>query len=325
MEITPSVLKRASAATVASILCAAAAMVGCTSEPDLISAGGPLVRAPDDTVSVYQLAGRLGLRVTDSGTACAILRNPANVVTIYADPGGQAYVNGRAVAGSGGIVPVAGMLFVPDTLEAVVQSAMRPLPLPTVAPEPNVPTKPEMPILGKVVLDPGHGGKDPGAVNSRGQREKNIVLPVALAAARQLRSRGVDVTLTRHDDSFIELNERAAIANRLGADLFVSLHADSARNRSARGFTVYIARSAAPAAGAVAKIIARRLSHVNANSRGVRRASYRVLVRTSCPAVLVELGYLSNRADAANLSDRGHRLRLSKAVCEAIVEFLAGR
>jgi N-acetylmuramoyl-L-alanine amidase len=91
-----------------------------------------------------------------------------------------------------------------------------------------------------VVIDPGHGGKDVGAIAVSGQHEKDVTLAVAKAAARQLeRSGKVDVRLTRSDDRFLTLGERVRLARAWGADLFISVHADSAPNPQARGASVY--------------------------------------------------------------------------------------
>ena len=91
-----------------------------------------------------------------------------------------------------------------------------------------------------VVIDPGHGGKDPGALGTRGTREKDVNLAAALELARVLRERGdMEVVLTREDDTFVPLADRSAKANDLGADLFVSLHCNAHRNRRENGFEVY--------------------------------------------------------------------------------------
>ncbi|MBI4209417.1 MAG: N-acetylmuramoyl-L-alanine amidase [Deltaproteobacteria bacterium] len=91
-----------------------------------------------------------------------------------------------------------------------------------------------------IVIDPGHGGKDTGAIGSRGTREKNVVLTVSQLLAKELQKKlSAKIVLTRNKDVFIPLEERAAIANRLKADLFISVHANSARNRSAHGIETY--------------------------------------------------------------------------------------
>ncbi|GEO36647.1 N-acetylmuramoyl-L-alanine amidase [Skermanella aerolata] len=91
-----------------------------------------------------------------------------------------------------------------------------------------------------VVIDPGHGGHDPGAIGVRGTLEKEITLDISREIARKLRgTRGVSVSLTRDDDIFLPLADRVAVAREAGADLFISIHADSAPNRDARGLSAY--------------------------------------------------------------------------------------
>jgi len=95
-----------------------------------------------------------------------------------------------------------------------------------------------------VVIDPGHGGRDPGAKGPRGTREKDVVLKIALDLAEVLESRGIRTLLTREDDTFVPLGERTRFANRRNADLFVSLHANAATRSSAEGFETYFLSAA---------------------------------------------------------------------------------
>ncbi|MFW5914839.1 MAG: N-acetylmuramoyl-L-alanine amidase, partial [Planctomycetota bacterium] len=156
---------------------------------------------------------------------------------------------------------------------------------------------------GRVVIDAGHGGKDPGAISPNGLREKDINLAVANEVARLLRRDGMDVIRVRDGDTFVELNERAEIANRNEADLFVSIHADSSTNAGARGYTVYVSRQAPRNAHRAAESVLSSMGRTGMENRGVRTADYRVLVKTRCPAVLVELGFLSNRKEANELAN----------------------
>lgn len=106
-------------------------------------------------------------------------------------------------------------------------------------PEKKIPKKIEK--IKKVVIDPGHGGKDPGAIGSNGLREKDVVLSVAKSLARILREKyNMEVILTRDKDIFIPLEERTAIANSNKADLFISIHANASRRKKARGIETYI-------------------------------------------------------------------------------------
>ena len=99
--------------------------------------------------------------------------------------------------------------------------------------------------LDLIMIDPGHGGKDPGAVSPRGRYEKDFTLALALALREELQHKlpGVEVMLTREDDRFISLGARTEMANRMGAKLFVSLHANAAKDRRARGWEVYFLRT----------------------------------------------------------------------------------
>ncbi|MDP9034956.1 MAG: N-acetylmuramoyl-L-alanine amidase [Myxococcota bacterium] len=94
--------------------------------------------------------------------------------------------------------------------------------------------------VSRIVLDPGHGGKDGGAIGSSGVQEKEVTLDIALRAAPILSAHGVDVALTRSDDRFVSLEERTARANAFGADLFVSIHCNASEIRSRRGVETYV-------------------------------------------------------------------------------------
>ena len=96
-------------------------------------------------------------------------------------------------------------------------------------------------LIDKIVIDPGHGGKDPGGVGSSGLQEKKVNLDIAIRTRDLLKKKiDVDVLLTREDDRFLELNERTQFANSNGAKLFISIHANINEVRTARGFSAYV-------------------------------------------------------------------------------------
>ena len=112
--------------------------------------------------------------------------------------------------------------------------------VPPPAPPPVVPSAPVLPGLRRIVVDAGHGGKDPGAIGPNGLQEKDVTLALAKKIARRLEEAlGCDVVLTRDRDIFLPLEERTAIANKVGADLFISVHANAAPNRQAYGIETY--------------------------------------------------------------------------------------
>lgn len=306
-------------------LVVAVLMVGCT-PPDITTRRVP-PRAPKlDTVAA---AAQLGLTVLHTSRSSATLRGGYNSVTMYSDPVGEVYVNGTSMPNSGGIQAGDGTLLVPEPLVRRIRAALRsglvasgPRPRPgTVRPGPPVTPNPPGRI-GRVVLDPGHGGKDPGAISTMGYYEKDLVLGVAKMVAAELTARGVEVIMTRTDDRFIELENRPAVAARTRSDLFVSIHADAAENRSATGFTAYVSRTPSRKSLAAANAILRRMCDNCSPSRGVKNASYRVLVHSKTPAVLVELGFLSNRAEAARLGTAAYQRTVARAVALGICDTL---
>ena len=125
------------------------------------------------------------------------------------------------------------------------ETVLAPLPVPATKPErgeekPKPAAKSVVGKIRRIVVDAGHGGHDPGAMGAKGTKEKDIVLQIALKLAGKLREElGLDVVLTRSTDVFLELQERTAIANQVGADLFVSVHANASLNRGASGIETY--------------------------------------------------------------------------------------
>jgi len=107
-----------------------------------------------------------------------------------------------------------------------------------------------------VVIDPGHGGEDPGAVGHRGTLEKNVVLSIAKKLHRILKKRGYEAFLTRKGDYFISLKDRGRIAKEYGADIFISIHADASKSRGVRGTSVYCL-STRGASSEAAKLLAK--------------------------------------------------------------------
>jgi len=299
-------------------LLAAALLAGCQQDR-MAGMGGPLLATPAASVSVYQVAEQLGLAVRDTSAVSATLANSANLVLIYPDPAGQVYVNGAPVSRGGPIVRADGLIFVPETLVPSIRRALR---SPAEPPKPR--PQPANTLKGRVVvIDPGHGGKDPGAISCLGMYEKTVNLKVAMGVARLLARRGVTARLTRRTDLFIEREDRPAVANRLKADLFVSIHADAARRRSARGFTLYTARRASAASRSAADALVRSMATLGIPNRGVRRADFRVLVCSDRPAVLIEMGYLSNPREAALLADATFQDRVARAIARGISAALA--
>jgi len=192
-----------------------------------------------------------------------------------------------------------------------------------IEPQPPSVKLPRESFIGPVtiVIDPGHGGKDSGTQDRSHTPEKQIVLDIALELAQLLADRGVNVVMTRSTDRFIELADRAAIAERRKADLFVSIHADFSRNLDASGATVLIGRTASEQSKRVAWKIKTSLQRAAIACRKTRPQRLAVLEDHSRPAVLVECGFLSHRTEAANLNTSWYQSKIAQAIAEGISDY----
>ena len=169
-----------------------------------------------------------------------------------------------------------------------------------------------------VVVDAGHGGKDNGAFRRFGGAEKSATLDVASRLARKLRESQFRTVMTRSNDTFIPLDERASISNRQKNAIFVSVHFNDARRRGIHGFETYYH---SPVASDLAHRIQHHLVTIRgASNRGVHTANFRVLRKALYPAVLVECGFLSNRTEGAEARSASYREELADKIAEAIVE-----
>ena len=169
-----------------------------------------------------------------------------------------------------------------------------------------------------VVIDAGHGGKDNGAYRRFGGAEKVATLDVAKRLERKLRESQLRTVMTRSTDVFIPLDQRVAIENAQRNSIFVSIHFNDSRRRAIHGFETYYHSGDSVD---LARRIQSKLTTISRGSdRGVRSANFRVLRLAAYPAVLVECGFLSNRADGKHARDSDYRDLLADKIAEAIVE-----
>jgi N-acetylmuramoyl-L-alanine amidase len=169
-----------------------------------------------------------------------------------------------------------------------------------------------------VVVDAGHGGKDSGAYRRYGPPEKIVALDVAQRLEKKLRESQIKTVMTRDSDVFIPLNDRVVIENKQKNAVFVSIHFNDSRKRRARGFETYYHSGAS---FDLANRIQQKLMTIpNSSNGGVHTANFRVLRLADCPAVLVECGYLSNRAEGNQARDWEYRELLADRIAEAVVE-----
>jgi N-acetylmuramoyl-L-alanine amidase len=211
-----------------------------------------------------------------------------------------------------------------------------------------------------VVLDPGHGGTNRGAKGAT-LHEKQLTLAIANQVAERLRAREITVTMTRTDDRTLTLRQRVAIADRLPADLFVSIHANASPTRTQRGYETYVltprgvdidgralrSTVTTPRAGVDADTglvlddiergasqweaadLASRIQRAlrdrrgDDGDRGVRQDAHHVLLGANMPAVLVEVGFIDHPVEGRQLSSPRVQAQIADAIAEAILDQLA--
>ncbi|GLQ19242.1 N-acetylmuramoyl-L-alanine amidase [Algimonas porphyrae] len=219
--------------------------------------------------------------------------------------------------------------------------------------------------LPLIVIDPGHGGRDPGAIGQGGLYEKTVTTSAANELKRLLESTGrYRVLLTRNSDIYVEHEDRIRLARERHADLFISIHADSTGSPSTRGASVYtiadrarnrskrivnsqnwimdvdLAEQSDPVGDILVDLAQRStethseafanilLGNMDGKTRMVgnshRRAGYFVLLAPDVPAILLELGFLSNAQDEKLLKTKAHRVKLMKAVRRSVDEYFTG-
>ena len=197
----------------------------------------------------------------------------------------------------------------------------QPTPVPPTQPAPpqNLPQVPRGRVV--VVIDPGHGGRDPGAVGIGGLREKDAVFDMSRRVAQVLEQQGVTVIMTRSDDREVDLAPRVATAQRANANLFVSIHANaiSMSRPDVNGLETYYYQTGAGLARAIHDSI---LRSTDMRDRGVRQANFYVIRNTSMPAVLVETGFVTGREDAARLSNPTSRTQIADAIARGILDYI---
>jgi len=172
-----------------------------------------------------------------------------------------------------------------------------------------------------VVIDPGHGGRDPGAVGIGGLREKDINITVSRRIQASLQSAGINAVMTRGDDRELDLQPRVNIAERADADIFVSIHSNaiSMSRPDVNGLETYYYSSGFRLAQTIHNNV---LQRTDLRDRGVRRARFYVLVNTSMPAVLVETGFVTGREDAARFRNPREVDTIADGITAGILQYL---
>ena len=293
-----------------------------------------------------RLTDETGLLVVQRDGSGRVVMSDGTVTLVLCPGMSSVVVDGRALRVGAGIRADDAGVLIPENALVRIRAAVRDAILQAVH---------------KVVIDPGHGGSDPGAIGRAGLEEKAVNLAVSLRLAKILEKRGIEVVLTRRSDVFIELDERVRMCNREKPDLFVSIHANAAEAGDVTGVETFYVREAiddfdrarrtvggrpkevqgmrlggsdsdlgmamyhtlfdmsrrrsADVAGIVNRSLCKKL---DSPDRGVREAGFRVLKGAECPAILVEIGFLSNVPTERKLMKGEYLDKVAEAVAAGI-------
>ncbi|GAB4074912.1 hypothetical protein GCM10028778_24150 [Barrientosiimonas marina] len=168
-----------------------------------------------------------------------------------------------------------------------------------------------------VVLDPGHGGADPGAAGIDGTLEKDLTMTTADYAAKKLRDAGANVILTRSDDSYVSLEKRVRISNKHNTDAFISLHYNAYPVENVHGFSTHYDTDGADKALAADMQSALKQT-MDLDSRGIKQNGYHVLDDNQDLAVLIELGFLTSPSDTKAIKTDAHQKKVGEGIVNGL-------
>ena len=170
-----------------------------------------------------------------------------------------------------------------------------------------------------IVIDAGHGGNDRGTTGALGTDEKDITLKTAELLSSKLQAAGANVRMTRQSDEYVDLRKRVSIAHQVNADAFISLHYDAINNSSVRGYTTYYMNSHQKE---LANYVHKGLGDmISLKNRGVQPGNYLVLRENKQPAILIELGYLSNPTEEQHVTTRAFREQATHGIYNGIIDY----
>ncbi|NLM98348.1 MAG: N-acetylmuramoyl-L-alanine amidase [Halanaerobiaceae bacterium] len=174
-----------------------------------------------------------------------------------------------------------------------------------------------------IVIDAGHGGSDPGAIGKGGLREKDVTLDIALRLYQLLRAyTKARVYLTRDKDQYVSLQERSVMANSLGADAFISIHINAAENGIEKGIETYAHYNSPEEAWALAWYLQESLvKELGLLDRGLKADNFHVIRETKMKAVLLEVGFISDRTEEGLLKQPATREKAARAIYQGLLTY----
>jgi len=284
----------------------------------------PVVPAPTvatKTVGIVTASPALNLRKTAVTTSAVLAAIPKNTQVDVISKNASNWYN---VVHNGQTGWVSGSYL---TVKTVAVTDPVPVPVPVTTKEPS--------LVGEtIVIDPGHGAPDPGAVGPAGTKEKDNALAISYMLATALKAGGANVIMTRLVDNspasvnfntMSDLQFRSTLANNAKADIFVSIHNDAFDNPTVSGTSTYYSQDNAKAALSMqlaADVQAELIKALGTSNRGVKQAGFYVIQYTTMPSILVETAFISNAAEEQKLASNTFRQSAANAIMKGIVTYL---
>ena len=172
-----------------------------------------------------------------------------------------------------------------------------------------------------IVLDAGHGGSDPGAVGEN-LHEKDVALDISKMLKEELEEAGVTVLMTRNEDKFISLADRAKYANEAGADYFISIHINGAKDPQANGIETYHHPNSIKGKEIAEQVQDRMIKLLKRRDRGVKTAKFAVLRKTAMPAILAEVGFISNPEEQELMKTCTFKYMAAKSIAQGLIYYI---
>lgn len=177
--------------------------------------------------------------------------------------------------------------------------------------------------MEKIYIDAGHGGKDPGAVGIGDIKESTITLAIAKHLETELKRQGISTKMSRTTDTTKTLSERATEANNWGADIICSIHCNAFDKESANGTEVFIYKKGGEAEKIANEVLSSLVSTLETTNRGVKEdSSLYILRKTTAPAILCEIAFITNKADKEKIDEADEQKAVAVAICKGICKYL---
>lgn len=173
----------------------------------------------------------------------------------------------------------------------------------------------------KILIDPGHGGKDPGSIGFSKTQEKDLNLSIAKKLYNTLSGYGFEVLMSRSDDLFVELSDIASMANSNNADIFISIHQNSFSDPNANGIETYHYSGNNKGQALADKVQDNLIKNTGARNRGVKTANFVVLRETTMPAILVECGFITNELEEGKLKTDSYQDKIVSSIVSGVKEY----